>query len=385
MTESVKGLDMLISQPLLVEPIYSPVQKFPIEQDFCQLQIDQLIAQLPLIAVWMIYQDTNGEGRKSAVCSLNTHPGFVLDRFTYLQSEIWLSDPWVALTLNKLPLEAGIHGYVCPLGPRMVAPEYVLVWASEPLSVLQQQGVEHQARLLRHHLDMRQECDRQREEIQLLEQAMRRAEHQLRNPIALIELLAETLALKLPESSWQEQAAAICEATQDLSANLKHLMSYGQQAKLQITQHDLRDILTESIKGLQPWLEQKQLRVQYPELPLTLAVDRWQMKQVLSNLLSNAIHFSPVGATIECSWQVFRHEALIEVRDRGSGLSEEDLQQLFIPFYSRRPGGSGLGLAIAKKIILDHRGRLWAQNLPSGGTQFSIILPRSGKDFSPFK
>ena len=109
---------------------------------------------------------------------------------------------------------------------------------------------------------------------------------------------------------------------------------------------------------------------------VTLAVDRWQMKQALSNLLSNAIHFSPVGATIECSWQIFRREVLIEVRDRGSGLSAEDLQQLFVPFYSRRPGGSGLGLAIAKKIILDHRGRLWAQNLSSGGTQFSITLPR---------
>jgi signal transduction histidine kinase len=58
-------------------------------------------------------------------------------------------------------------------------------------------------------------------------------------------------------------------------------------------------------------------------------------------------------------------------------MSQQDLENLFTPFYSKRPGGTGLGLAIAKKIILDHQGSLWAQNLPVGGAQFSMSLPRS--------
>ena len=73
---------------------------------------------------------------------------------------------------------------------------------------------------------------------------------------------------------------------------------------------------------------------------------------------------------------VFRDEVLVKVSDQGPGLSEEDLKQAFTPFYTRRPGGTGLGLAIAKKIILDHKGSLWVQNLSSGGAQFSFSLPR---------
>jgi signal transduction histidine kinase len=114
----------------------------------------------------------------------------------------------------------------------------------------------------------------------------------------------------------------------------------------------------------------------YPDTAFTVAVDRSQIKQVFDNLLSNAVHFSPFGGTVTCQWQIFRHEVLFEISDQGPGLSEEDLKQAFTAFYSRRPGGTGLGLAIAKKIILDHHGNLWVQNLPGGGAQFSFTLPR---------
>ncbi|WP_442944996.1 ATP-binding protein [Nostoc sp.] len=58
-------------------------------------------------------------------------------------------------------------------------------------------------------------------------------------------------------------------------------------------------------------------------------------------------------------WQIFRNEAIFQVRDRVPGVDPEVLLQAFAPFYTQRPGGTGLGLAIAKKIILDYRGSLW--------------------------
>ncbi|WP_292864677.1 ATP-binding protein [Nostoc sp. LPT] len=88
-------------------------------------------------------------------------------------------------------------------------------------------------------------------------------------------------------------------------------------------------------------------------------MDRWQLKQVFDNLLSNAVSFSPEGGTISWHWQIFRNEAIFQVRDRVPGVDPEALEQAFAPFYTQRPGGTGLGLAIAKKIILDHRGSLW--------------------------
>lgn len=86
-------------------------------------------------------------------------------------------------------------------------------------------------------------------------------------------------------------------------------------------------------------------------------LDSLQVKQVFNNLLSNAIHFSPIGSTIAINWQVFHSEVTISIADQGTGLSQTDLQNLFTPFYSRRPKGTGLELTIAQEVIV-HKGKL---------------------------
>ena len=199
----------------------------------------------------------------------------------------------------------------------------------------------------------------------------------MRNPLALIGLYAENLCLGLPDGLWQEQATIIRETIQDLDTNLTELIYCGQGTKLKVTLQDLRTVVVESIQGLQPWINQKDIQICYPETSTTLAIDRLQMKQVFDNLLSNAIHFSPHSGTITCSWQIYQNEVLICISDQGPGLSPEDLKQIFTAFYSRRPGGTGLGLTIAKKIVLDHQGSLWAQSSVKGGATFSLTLPRS--------
>jgi signal transduction histidine kinase len=127
---------------------------------------------------------------------------------------------------------------------------------------------------------------------------------------------------------------------------------------------------------MQTWLAQKQLKVIYDSQPLWLRGHIWKIKQVWQNLLSNAIAYSPFNGQITLTWQVFQTEVLIKISDNGPGLSPEDLRSIGTPFYSRRPGGTGLGLAIAKQFILEHQGSLWADNLPEGGAQFCITLPR---------
>lgn len=180
----------------------------------------------------------------------------------------------------------------------------------------------------------------------------------------------------LPQGSCQEQAIIIRETVQHLDDNLNQFIYCGQSPKLKAAPQDLRSLVAESIQGLQPWIEQKQLQINYPNTSTRLTIDRLQMKQVFDNLLSNAIHFSPHSETITWSWQIFQSEVLIRISDRGPGLSLEDIQRIFTPFYSRRSGGTGLGLTIAKKIVLDHQGSLWAQTLLDGGAQFSLSLPR---------
>jgi signal transduction histidine kinase len=342
----------------------------------CQLQLEHLVAQLPILYTRLVYQAPEHDRHELRLPLPQTRPTLDTTLLRYLESEAWLFESLPILKLCPLDVKAACV-YVYRLSQSITQPEYLLIWALEALGASQQQIVEQYAQRMREWIAVDREIARQQQEIRLLEQILRRAEHQLRNPLALIGLYAENLRLGLPEGSLQEQALLIRDTVNELSRNLTDLIHYGECSKLRFSTCDLRLLLIECIKSMEPWLSQKQLQVSYPNTAVSLMVDGWQMKQVLSNLLSNAIHFSPMGGTVTWHWCVFQHEVLVEVRDQGRGLSEEDLQQAFTPYYSRRPGGTGLGLAIAKKTILDHQGSIWVQNLPGGGAQFSFTLPRN--------
>lgn len=344
-------------------------------QSYCQLQVEQLTAQYPIFWTRIVYHDPLLAAHQEVSNYAQSQP-LSQGTLAYLKSEEWLLDFPPAFTLNELSLDRLTSNcYVCPLGYRNQKPEYILILAHEPLSPTLQQYVKQSAVLISKYLEIYLDCGRQQAEIQLLEHVVQRAGHQLRNPLALIGLYAENLCLGLPAGSEQEQAKIIRETIQDLDTNLTELIYCGQGTKLRVTLQDIRTLVAESIQGLQPWINQKQLKICYPDTSTTLAVDRLQMKQVFDNLLNNAVHFSPHSGTITWSWQIFQGEVLIRIADQGPGLSSQDLQQIFTPFYSRRPGGTGLGLTIAKKIVLDHQGSLWAQSL-KGGAQFCLSLPR---------
>jgi signal transduction histidine kinase len=310
-----------------------------------QLQLQQLSLQIPVLQARIIYWDQTKTRQVVSFCEQS--------RDTHRQR----SGDAIASVYN--------------FGQR----NSLLLWTQALLSPPQRTLVEQQVLLLEHYFNMHQEHFRQQSEVQLLEQILQQAEHQLRNPLALVSLYAENLYLGLSVEEQKQQVALIRETTAKLTESVSNLLACGQKAKLRIEPHNLLDILQDAIADLQPWLREKQIKLCCPDLPLTVSVDRWQLQQVLHNLLHNAIQFSPLGGTITCEWQVYQGEVLLTIADQGAGLSETDLQQIFTPFYSRRPGGTGLGLAIAKKIILDHRGSLWAENCPKGGAQFSISLP----------
>lgn len=365
----------------------------------CQRHIQQIIAQLPIFAVWIVYRDRPDQQRQFvnhfSVNRRNLNPAIL----SYLESEVWLEETPPASKLTQLPFpsqysthktgnakiakqrigeqqEASVFAYIYPLGQEEKTDEYLLLWTKKPLSPSQHQHTEQQAQLLHDYLTVILNSFRQQEEIQLLEQVLRRGEHQLRNSLSLIGLYAENLGLALPDEQLKEQAMIIRETVKKVSSNLTNLLACSQQAKIKLALHDLREIWVETIKILQPKLDEKKLLICYPDKSITLKIDGLQIQQVFENLLSNAIDFSPERGVITCNWQVFRNEVLVEISDQGLGLSQEDLKDAFTPFYSKRSGGTGIGLTIAKKIILDHQGHIWGQNISLGGAQFSFILPR---------
>ena len=110
--------------------------------------------------------------------------------------------------------------------------------------------------------------------------------------------------------------------------------------------------------------------------------DHDRIMQTLTNLLSNAIKFSPGGGRIYLSAeQISEDEAQIEIQDKGRGIPEDKLEQIFDRFQqidasdSRLMGGTGLGLAICRSIVLQHGGRIWATSKPGDGSSFFFTLP----------
>ncbi|MBE9001279.1 HAMP domain-containing histidine kinase [Nostoc sp. LEGE 12447] len=346
-------------------------------QSYCQLESEQLTSQYPIFFARIVYHDYLLKNHQEVINYGQDQAPFSHKTLAYLRSEAWLTDFPPALTLHEFRLkDFSSISYICPIGYKNQKPEYIQIITHKPLSESLQLYVKRSAMLLSKYADIYLDYGRQKTEIQLLEDILHRIGHQLRNSLGLIGLYAHNLCLGLEDSPWQEQATIIGESIQDLDTNLNELIDCGQSAKLRVKLQDLRSLVLESIKNLQPLINEKELKILIPETSTILKIDKLQMKQVFDNILSNAVHFSPNSGTITCSWQVFQDEVLIKISDQGPGLSQEDLQKVFTPFYSRRRGGTGLGLTIAKKIILDHQGSIWAQALSESGAQFSVILPR---------
>jgi signal transduction histidine kinase len=145
----------------------------------------------------------------------------------------------------------------------------------------------------------------------------------------------------------------------------------------------LEPVVQQAIHRLSTLLEQRRITadLQLPaDLP-DLMMDAGRVAQVLTNLVSNAVKFSPVGGRIEVSAERFQDGVRIGVRDNGEGIAAQDLPRLFQKFTqidssaTRRAGGTGLGLVISKGIVEQHGGRIWVESAIDVGSTFYFTLP----------
>ncbi len=124
------------------------------------------------------------------------------------------------------------------------------------------------------------------------------------------------------------------------------------------------------------------VRGEHPEANEKIVLDADKIKQVLRNLLNNAIKFSPEGGTIDISIFKKADSVVVSVRDQGAGVPENELGSVFDKFVQSSKnktsaGGTGLGLPICREIIAAHKGRIWAENNPDIGTNFLFEIPLS--------
>jgi signal transduction histidine kinase len=344
---------------------------------FLQLQIDQLADQPQIQWVEAVYCDPQIPAQRQTLEASQTSFSHSQETLSNLQAEEWLVDSSFALTLKPIVssrIESGF--YYCHFEEQSQPNQYLLLFIKGLPSYNCRQFIKRTAASISAYLDEHRQNNQQCQQIQILEDVVQRVGHQLRHPLGLINLYAHNLKRLLPNAKEQEQASVICKTARSLNQNLTEIMQCASSKKLQITSQDIRSLVLKTLEEFQGWIEEKQLQVCCSDRNLILKLDPLQIKQALSNLLSNAIHFSPQGAKILIDWQDRQGNIVLTLQDEGPGLSSEDLQQVFKPFYTRRPEGTGLGLAIAQKVVLDHGGKLWAKNAPGKGAKFSISLPR---------
>lgn len=210
--------------------------------------------------------------------------------------------------------------------------------------------------------------------------------HELRTPISVI--LGHTEAMHdgiLPPSEEtfdiiRDEALRLERMVDDLRT-----LSRADAGELILTCRPtpVQDLVDQAIKAYRPQARKKDIQLLVeasPDLP-DLNIDPDRIAQVLSNLLSNALRYTPQDGEITLSTKQTVGEVEIWVRDSGPGIDPEDLPNIFDRFYrtdksrQRESGGSGLGLAIAKSIVEGHGGRIWAESESGDGTTIVIALP----------
>ena len=117
------------------------------------------------------------------------------------------------------------------------------------------------------------------------------------------------------------------------------------------------------------------------DLP-AIDADAAQITQVVLNLMTNAIEATPPGGAIEIEVQRRGQRVVLAVVDQGSGISDQNRDRLFEPFYTTKPGGTGLGLAIARAIVEAHRGEIRVESAKTGGARVEIELDEARRDAS---
>ncbi len=226
------------------------------------------------------------------------------------------------------------------------------------------------------------------------------ANHELRTPITIIQGFAELLKMMEAEGNplnefTRNALTHIIDQSEHLARLIEAMLDISkieqEQFELDPAPNDLLALLTSIVKGQEMTARHHHFRLALHSLGEQDRViglfDRQRMTQVISNLLNNAVKYSPDGGEIEVGLRVVEdeqpgvyREALIHIKDHGIGIAPADLPHVFKRFY--RAGtlegylsGFGIGLYVVKEVITRHGGRIWVESVKGSGSTFYVWLP----------
>lgn len=213
--------------------------------------------------------------------------------------------------------------------------------------------------------------------------------HELKTPVTSLKGFAETL---LDGAMYDEELCrSFLQIIYDesdrlhrLIADILHLSKIEQhQLPLHPEILNIVDIINETVETLQEEVNKKDIEIKLPDSEeLYMEAEKDRIRQIILNLVANAITYTPEHGTIEIKVEEIDNKVKMIVKDTGIGIAKKDLPRIFERFYrvdkarSRNSGGTGLGLAIVKHLVESHHGSIEVQSREGKGTQFTITLPK---------
>ncbi|MDA8352799.1 MAG: ATP-binding protein [Firmicutes bacterium] len=219
--------------------------------------------------------------------------------------------------------------------------------------------------------------------------------HELRTPLATLKSHMEAFE----DGIWQPTPERLRAVTDEID-RLIGLVGDMQQLTLlespefvlEQREEDLSDIVEQTLVNMRTSFDRKGVTLKSENAgPVHAFVDRRRMAQVLVNLLSNALKFTPQGGVVTVRTKRQGPEAILTVQDTGKGIPREELQRVFERFYredhsrNRQSGGSGIGLTIAKKLVESHGGTIRIESEPGTGTTIHVRVPSEHSNLRPPK
>lgn len=204
--------------------------------------------------------------------------------------------------------------------------------------------------------------------------------HEIRNPLASLELFAGLLAespLADDCSCWVRHVQA---GLRTLAATVNNVLQFRGHPQPELVPTNLGELLAHFENFLGPVAQQAHVSIclQHELKDVLILADRHRLQQVLFNLAWNAFRFMPDGGTLTVSGSVQNRKeepfALISIHDTGCGIPSEDTAKIFQPGFTTRPGSPGLGLAVCQELIHQHGGNISVESVPGEGTTFYLEL-----------
>lgn len=202
--------------------------------------------------------------------------------------------------------------------------------------------------------------------------------HEVKNPLASIKGTAEIISDKFkPGDKEYEFTKILIKEVDRLDTVVAEFLDFAKPKPPELKLSDLNGIIQSVLKLTEQEITKSKIKLETrleEDLP-SISVDPEQMKQVFLNLIINAVQAMPNGGTLKIDSHRNESEIVCNLSDTGIGMSKEQQEKLFTPFFTSKERGTGLGLAIAYRILEGHKGKIEFTTKKNRGTSFTIYLP----------